>query len=232
MPLFPCFAALVGIAVDRMAAIPASECPQLWNRFLKSMSAIMAGAAVVVMAVSIIQPTSVISMSIPGALGFAALASGLAYVCNGQSKAATVNTFTLGTFCVGLFMALLQVGPITSVQQHRCEDIEGNVKRIRQELPVGTELVSLGQVHHAFAFFYENPIPIVPLNQDLPNEHEYFCLHTYDSDPPELQFDWEQIAVISCDRFKELAIPKDRVFIGRKKIDRLNPTTLTTSVTE
>jgi hypothetical protein len=38
--------------------------------------------------------------------------------------------------------------------------------------------------------------------------------------------------VISCDRFKELAVPKDRVFIGRKKIDRQNQNTLTSSLTE
>jgi hypothetical protein len=192
----------------------------------------MIGATIVVLAISIAMPASVVASTVPGALVFAVLASGLAYFCLNQSASSSSSTFARGTYCVGLFMALLQVGPITSVQQRRCEDIEGNVKKIRQELPAGTELVSLGQVHHAFAFFYERPIPIVPMNQDLPDEHQYFCLHSYESEPPELGFQWDQIAVISCDRFKELAVPKDRVFIGRKKIDGSNQNSLATRLTE
>jgi hypothetical protein len=90
-------------------------------------------------------------------------------------------------------------------------------------LPAETSLVSLGPVHHAFAFFYHRPIPIVdvPLTKESPG-FDYFCLHTYDCDPPELPFPWTQVAVVSCDRLKGRPIPKDRVFIGRRlSVDRI-----------
>jgi hypothetical protein len=216
MPLFPCFAALIGIAVDQLASLSVADRPILWTKFVQSMSYIMVGTAVVIVTTSVAIPKLLISLPPLEALGFAVVTLLLAYVAHQSWQKPNQGAMVRGIYCVATFMALVQVGLITTVQQRRCEDIEGHVKQIRQQLPHGTQLVSLGQVHHAFAFFYEQPIPIVTPTREMPAEVEYFCLHTYDCDPPALPFNWEKLAVVSCDRFKELATPKDRVFIGRR----------------
>jgi hypothetical protein len=140
-------------------------------------------------------------------------------VANRSSIAATNVGMARGICSIALFLALIQINLVITVQQRRCEDIAGHIEALKHQLPSDAHLVSIGPVHHAFAFFYRQPIPIVKLPPtDDVGHHEYFCLHTYDTDPPELPFEWSQVAVVSCDRFKGRAIPKDRVFIGRREL--------------
>lgn len=218
MPLFPSFAALVGIAIDRLAADQKSAGrSSLWTNFVWTMTCLMVGSAVVVTGVSLSMPQSVVSLSATGAFAFAAGALGFAYAARKSLAQSDDRMMAHGIYAIAGFLALLQVGVITSVQQNRCEDIAGHVNEIRQQLPANTKLVSLGLVHHAFAFFYGHPIPIIELpDANLPEGQDYFCLHTYAADPPRLPFEWTQINVISCDRFKCETVPKDRVFIGRR----------------
>ena len=111
---------------------------------------------------------------------------------------------------------LLHVGVVITVQQRRCIDIEGQVTELKSRLPPDTRLVSLGLTHHAFAFFYREPIRLIPMPvTQLPADVDYFCLHTYENAKPELPFDWSQIAVVLCDRFKFEPVIRDRVFVGR-----------------
>ena len=181
------------------------------------MTYVMLGTAVVVVCVSLAMPQLIISLSATGAMAFAAGALGCAFVARKSLAEANDRTMARGIYAIAGFLAMVQVGLITTVQKHRCEDIAGHVEEIRQQLPANTRLVSLGLVHHAFAYFYGQPIPIVELPAaDLPEGQDYFCLHTYGADPPELPFNWTQITVISCDRFKSETVPKDRVFIGRR----------------
>lgn len=218
MPLFPCFGALVGIAIEGLAAEQKSVgLVKLWSNYVLTMASVMAGTAIVILSVSLVMPQLVISLTAAGACAFAAGAIGLAYVARKSLADVNDRAMARGIYAIAGFLAMVQVGLITTVQQHRCEDIAGHVEQIRQQLPANCRLVSLGLVHHAFAYFYGQPIPIVELPAaNFLEGQDYFCLHTYDSDPPPLPFEWTQITVISCDRFKCDTVPKDRVFIGRR----------------
>ena len=218
MPLFPCFAALVGIAIDSLAAIQRDfGRSNLWTYYVRLVMNVMVGSAVVVVAASFLIPSSLISLSWLGAGGFAAGAIVLAYIAKNSLDESSDRAMFRGVFSIAAFLALVQVSLVVTVQQRRCEDIAGQIEELKHQLPANSELVSLGPVHHAFAFFYWQPIPIVSWPAEgLPDGMDYFCLHTYDCDPPELPFEWTQVAVVSCDRFKGRPTPKDRVFVGRR----------------
>ena len=219
MPLFPNFAVLIGIAVDCLAAdMKVSGWGSLWRNFVRVHVAVMIGTAIVVLLVSLIRPSAWISLPLLAAFGFAGVTFGLAYFTRQSLQEPIERGMTRGVYGIGIFLALIQIALITTVQQHRCQDIARPIETVKQTLPTGTRLVSLGLVHHAFAFFYRQPIPVVDssVNQ-LPEGVEYFCLHTYATDPPTLPFAWDQIAVINCDRFQSEGVPKDRVFIGHIK---------------
>ena len=123
-------------------------------------------------------------------------------------------SYSIGS--IAMFFSLVELCLVLTVQQRRCEDIAGQIDELKRELPADVRLVSIGPVHHAFAFFYERPIPVLSSHDDFSGENDYFCLHTYDAEPPQLPFAWTKFAVISCDRLKGRVIPKDRVFIGHR----------------
>ena len=224
MPLFPCFAVLVGIAIDRISQLRTEKIPdRLWTGYVQWVSYLMIGSAVVVMTVSLWQPSWRIALPLWGATGYAAGAVVLGLIACQSLKELSDRGMARGVFSIATFLALVQFSLIVTVQQRRCEDIAGQIEELKHQLPAEASLVSLGPVHHAFAFFYHRPIPIVevPLTKESPG-FDYFCLHTYDCDPPELPFPWTQVAVVSCDRLKGRPIPKDRVFIGRRlSVDRI-----------
>ena len=219
MPLFPCFAALIGIAIDRLAQL--RKHPNgfdLWKFYVELMTNLMIGSAFVIVAVSLAIPAWRFALTLPGSIGYGAAALTLAWIAWKTLKESSNQAMVQGMLSVAGFLVLVQVNLVLTVQQRRCEDISGQVERLKQLLPADSQLVSFDSIHHAFVFFYGRQIPIVPLPTDEnSSDIDYFCLHTYDSDPPTLPFKWTEVAVISCDRFKGRTIPKDRVFIGRKQ---------------
>jgi 4-amino-4-deoxy-L-arabinose transferase-like glycosyltransferase len=217
MPLFPCFAALIGIAIDRMAAIRnVSSDFGLWKNYMTLMSNLMIGSAFVIVAVSLAIPTWRFSLTIFGAIAYAAAALAFAWIARNILKNSSERAMFQGILSVAGFLALVQISLIVTVQQRRCEDISGQISKLKLQLPANSHLVSFDSIHHAFVFFYGQQIPIVPIpTRDNPGDIDFFCLHTYDCDPPLLPFKWDEVAVISCDRFKGRPIPKDRVFVGR-----------------
>ena len=177
------------------------------------MTCLMTGSAVVVVGLSLSMPQLVVSLSAAAACAFAACAIGFAYAARKSLAEVNDRAMARGIYSIAGFCAAAPSRPITTANQRRCEDIAGPCGRDPpQQLPADTQLVSLGLVHHAFAFFYGQPIPIVELPQaNMPEGQDYFCLHTYGTDPPPLPFEWTQITMISCDRFKCDTLPKDRV---------------------
>ena len=218
MPLFPCFAALVGIATDRLAALRKEAVGfDLWKFYVRLMINLMVGSAIVIVAASLAIPTWRFTLTLLSAIGYSAAAIALAWIAwRSLQREPSDRAMVRGMLSVAGFLALVQVSLIVTVQQRRCEDIVGQIDQLKHMIPADAQLVSFDSIHHAFVFFYGRQVPIVPLpTGEIPGNVDYFCLHTYDSDPPKLPFEWTEVAVISCDRFKGRAIPKDRVFVGR-----------------
>jgi hypothetical protein len=122
------------------------------------------------------------------------------------------------TFGVAAACAAICVGPVLSFQRQRCDDIAGQVAALKTRLPAGAKLVSLEQLHHGFLFHYRDAIPLLPWpnnESDVPDDVEYFAVHTYRRDVPPLPFAWEPVDMVSCDRFRK-GEPRDRIYIGRR----------------
>ena len=219
MPLFPCFAALVGIAIDRLAALRKDAVGfDLWKFYVRLMTNLMVGSAIVIVAASLAIPTWRFTLTLLSAVEYAIVALAMAGIAWKTSKESSDRAMFRGMLSVAGFLALVQVSLVVTVQQRRCEDIAGQIDKLKHELPADAKLVSFDSIHHAFVFFYGRQVPIVPLpTSENTGDIDYFCLHTYDSDPPKLPFEWTEVAVISCDRFKGRAIPKDRVFVCRTR---------------
>ncbi len=94
---------------------------------------------------------------------------------------------------------------------------ESAVAELRNRLPEGVRLVSLGPADHLFAYYYRDPIPAVPWPQDaehLPPDVEYFCFsHTAD-EPFWPAFAFEQVDEINCDH--TLSSRERLMIVGRR----------------
>lgn len=108
----------------------------------------------------------------------------------------------------------------------RGENLAGAVALLKKHLPADVSLVSFGQVHHLFVYHYRAPITMVPwpTNTDVLPSDEYFCFDRIGQSSVELPFPWEEVTVLSCDRYRQLQ-PRDTVVIGR----RLSTPTSTTT---
>jgi len=118
----------------------------------------------------------------------------------------------------GIAFAAVHAGPVLSFQSRLCDDIAGQVARLKAELPADAELISLAPLHHGFLYYYGEPIAHYPLPMhagELPNAHRYFAIHTHDAEPPALPFAWEEIAVVSCDRYRRER-PQVQIHIGER----------------
>lgn len=218
MPLFPHFAALVGIAVDCLAQeIAETGQSRLWTNFVRLAAITMVATGALILGISFANPGSLMSMPLPSALLFAASTSILGGIAIVSLRKPNQTAWMLREiFCIGLFCALVQLTLVTQVLQRRCEDIAGNVEKLRNELPSDIHLVSFGPVHHAFAYYFRRPIPIVPVPLDKPPaDVDYFCVHVFDPQSPKLPFNWIPIADVRVDRFNDAKVPRERVVVGR-----------------
>jgi 4-amino-4-deoxy-L-arabinose transferase-like glycosyltransferase len=122
-------------------------------------------------------------------------------------------------FVIGVLLAFaaLHAGPALSIQSRMCDDISGQISELDEQLPDGANLVSFGPLHHGFLYHYGRPIRLreIPPAKDLTAIPAYFAIHTHDAEPPALPFAWDEIATISCDRYRR-ETPRVRIHIGKR----------------
>lgn len=117
-----------------------------------------------------------------------------------------------------LAAAAFYVGPVLSFQARMCDDVAGQITELKHQLPPGEQLVSFGRMHHVFLYYYGESIRSLPMpvsEDDVPVDVDYFAIHTHNSEPPLLPFAWQEIDVITCDRYRREQ-PRVRIHIGRK----------------
>lgn len=119
---------------------------------------------------------------------------------------------------VAAFCAFIVAGPLLSIQARMCEDVASQIAALKTRLPAGERLMSIEQMHHGFLYYYEEPVQRIAYPQsarDVPAELEYFAIHTHDCAPPQLPFTWEEIGVVTCDRYTRKH-PRVKIHIGRR----------------
>jgi 4-amino-4-deoxy-L-arabinose transferase-like glycosyltransferase len=221
MPLYPLMALLAGLVIQRcVEADAASPLRWAWRCLLAFLAPTPAfGGLVLAMAALFhvprlaalppLSPTTWLIVFMAGALAI------LVWSVRNRCDAARGKLLVLG---VGALLGLLYVGIFVPYIGRKSEDAAPAVARLKEQLPPQPQLVSFGPVSHLFTYLYREPIRMVPWPvkaDDLDSEPVYFCFEQLGKGHASIPFAWEEVAVISCDRYRT-PIPQCEVVIGRR----------------
>lgn len=218
MPLYPCFAPLVGIVAVRAWSCSADSLAKLWRGYFGAAAIGAVVASLAVFAASVWpSPTSTpLHQSLAFAAFYALAALMAAIICWQARRPASAVRAAAAWTAVAAFLGLSSTGLLMNDTIRRSEDIAGLVAELKQRLPDGVKLVSLGRAHHPFVYHYGETIPWLdwPQSSEVA-DYEFFCFHSMRGRRKPLPFAWEEIGVVSCDRYVR-ANPVDAMIIGRR----------------
>jgi len=226
MPLYPCFAPLIGLVVERYLANAWEEglAPRRWLFACGQLGALvifMAGMLIFVASTLLRDALPTLAQPIPFAILYAGASTVLACALAWANRSVGRDRAWVGVVAITCSMGLTYTGVVVNSLVRTSENTPLAVARLKEQLPPDAELVSLAGVHHLFAYHYGSTIPTLPFpNEQSPPQDDchYFCVHLWGGRPAELPFRWEPVAVISCDRNRN-PHPYDRVVVGRRLTD-------------
>jgi hypothetical protein len=219
MPLFPCVACLVGIVVEGFVAAQerggwaALIC---WYQRLLAVTMVAAGLGIV--GLSCFDPTSVFAQPIPLAVGYLLVCGTAAAVVWRFSARMTRSALTVTLTMVACFLGLSEASVVVNIRDKSSEDARQAVLALRDQLPPGEPLVSLGPAHHLFLLHLAQNVRMLPLDAQEPDtwgNDGYFCMWVKGTDAVRLCFPWKLIATISCDR-NHSTDPTEIMIVGRR----------------
>ncbi len=236
MSLYPSMALIIGLAIERCwESSRDSFWLRSWDRYLSLGTLIILAAALVVggarwTGVSRLKELGQ-SVSPEFALAYFAAAIAAASALVWSARGTSVARGQLGVLAIAGFMGLTSTGVVISVQMRKSNDPRAAVASVRELIPEGERLLSFGPVHHLFAYYYGESIELGEVTEtgQAPDDfsNTYFC---YADDPffetPEIPFEWDLVAEISCERARS-KFPLTKVVVGRR---RMPPTTASSPV--
>lgn len=216
MPLFPCFAVLIGVAAELMIEAANLGAIRLWGWFTRLGSIVMVLAGVGMLTWSF-AGSGHRAPDLKETLPYALCVLPLAVILWRQGIAPSRHTVPRGAFVMAAFLGLSYVGPVISDQQARSNNLPEAIDELRHKLPAETRLVSFDHIHHAFLHYYDETVPLLDPPQstaDIPADIEYFCHRLEKGDTVNFPFEWEPLAELSVDR-NVRAIPDEKIIVGR-----------------
>ncbi len=219
MCLYPCVALLAAIVANRVSRTRNSEPWRIvWPVFVKGSAAVMAGAGLGVLALSLgdvkiwFKPT-------PGlAELYFASALVVAGVAWWSATTPTPVRRRLAVLAIAGFSAFTYDTVLINGFQGTTVDTEGAIAQLKQKLPPHANLVSFDKTHHLFVYHYHNHIPICPYPEaleDVDDSIRYFCVDANELAGHPLPFSWETVAEVNCDRHFEQH-PRWRIIVGHR----------------
>jgi 4-amino-4-deoxy-L-arabinose transferase-like glycosyltransferase len=219
MPLYPCAAVLVGLAVDRLWRTANQTSWHLfWKTFVCACSVMMAGAGIVLLVISLGNFDIWMAQSNAMAWAYALSSVALAVVAWRSLRIDSPGARRTAVLSIAGFIALSHCSVLISGLQNDSADTSGEVAALKSKLPEDAKLVSFGQMHHLFVFFFNKTIPVLPVPEtidDVDNDIDYFCVLPGQLEKRPLPFAWEKIAEVTCDRRIERP-RRARVIVGRR----------------
>lgn len=237
MPIYPCFAVLIGLMVEQAFHAPeGTALRRAWRWFMAGLAIVAGGLAVGVLVATIagrVSPESELAaIGLSNPLGFVVAYVIVAAILCGMlwslRRAVAPRQAMVGVLAVAVLMGTTYTGLMINALVARASDTRGEVESLRSRLPLNAQLVSLGIVHHLFRYHYGEPIRLVPWAPGGPPaslDFDYFCFTDTSENPLDPGagwqpgFKWEPVAVISCDRNRR-DNPRDRVIVGRRECDK------------
>jgi hypothetical protein len=119
---------------------------------------------------------------------------------------------------VACFLGLSQSSVVENIRQKSSEDAREAIQSLKDKIPPGEALVSLGPAHHLFLLHLAQNVRMLPLDAQDPSEwgnDGYFCMWVKGNDIVRLCFPWKLIATVSCDR-NHSSDPTEIMIVGRR----------------
>jgi 4-amino-4-deoxy-L-arabinose transferase-like glycosyltransferase len=225
MPMYPLLAVLCGAVVHQgLSLAPSGFLRRLWRDFVRVLAAVVAGATIVFLGMTVCSLFSVHEWVLRLAQPWWQIillvvlvvpATGFLIRC---APSSSPRDALWVTFLAGALVALLFNGPIINSLAHAAVDVRPDVASLHRRIPQGTRLMSIGMAHHRLLYYYPEPIPLVPRPrsaEDVPEDLEYFVIEARRGEPTVLPFEWEEIGRLNMDRNRR-DDPRDFVIIGRR----------------
>lgn len=227
MPLFPCFAMLCGIVVEKcLSADTAPRFRWFWKLYVELMAVVIVGAGLAVLGVSLWGHTS-LAAGIGPAVMFCLFALACAAVIVAVRRSATPGEGEIAVVTIATFIGVAFATVTTDTMSRLAINKEVQMARLMQRLPRDAKLYSFGAVDHAFGFYYGADIGHVhfpTVDTVYPADFEYFCFNLKDFPRPEtLPFAWEPIGAVACGRNWDHEL-QTLVVVGRKTDAGTHPT--------
>jgi 4-amino-4-deoxy-L-arabinose transferase-like glycosyltransferase len=222
MPLYPCFAALIALVVDRCAsAEPGSRPRRSWHEYTFSLGVVTGVAGIAFILIGMLPNSWAESSHQPRwfAILFAVLSLATGWICFRSLKSGTTGWNIATMLSIGMLFGVINLGILINLNAARWNDPTASVAGLKSLAPKPGNLVSLGPIDHRFAYYFETPIKQLDWPTDdtpLPNEVEYFVFMRYPGDTPEkrsagrgrswyttprtVPFEWEELASHDCNR--------------------------------
>lgn len=215
MSLYPCIAILAGLAVDRLqnADLPAWIRAAL-VRFTTGFALVMIllGPALLIFAWASAQKAKPIPMAPSYAVAISLLiaSTGLSIITFQNRKVQNAAAFLSAFASIGLFIGGLFVVLVVNDSTARSSRMDLTAAAAIEKLPPDVKLVSLGTVHHNFAYQYYfhrgqliEKLPDIGDSKTPPAGVTFFCTNdarfAFDDHRP---FPCEILGIVNCERFK------------------------------
>jgi 4-amino-4-deoxy-L-arabinose transferase-like glycosyltransferase len=219
MPLFPCIACLIGIVIEGFVRVQESGG---WSAFIcwyqRLLAVAIAIAGLGIAGISWLDRTSAYAQPLGLAAVYllgCAVAAGIVWRYSGRmTQAGLTVTFTL----LACFLGVSQFSVVVNIRQQTSEDARLAIRDLKDKIPAGEDLVSLGPAHHLFLLHFAENVRLLPLGAQEPDawaNDGYFCMWVKGGDVVRLCFPWKLIATISCDRNKS-SEPTEIMIVGRR----------------
>jgi 4-amino-4-deoxy-L-arabinose transferase-like glycosyltransferase len=218
MPLFPCFAVMLGCLTQVLAELAGERPHRLWTAFVQGGCLLMLASALAVLTLSLGWPDRPVAPPLLEAVVYGAVASGLAVWTWRFALRPSAGAMQRASLSIAVFLAATYTGPVLTTQAQRSEDLPAAIVRLHRQLPPDCRLVSLDHVHHVFLYEFGRTVERQPIPQtaaDVPAELQYFCIQTPGNVRPDLPFPWTEVASVSVDRNRH-PTPQERIIVGRR----------------
>ena len=216
--VYPFFAVLVGVLADRATAMEIVGV--MWRRYLLAASVFLVFLAVAgVVGAQVVRGTALERVTLPPdravmfALVLVALAAVTAQLRNARSPGGIITSAVV----VAAACAVIHTGALNEARAAYTNDIGVLVAPLRDRVPEDALVVGVGEVHAAVRYHLGREVPRpLPWEEAEVPPGAYFCFNMYGGVRPELPFAWDEVGVVSVDRFRDRK-PECEVLVGRRR---------------
>lgn len=220
MPMFPIFACLVGIAIERIASVPGMPWQTLFLKYQRTLAMVMGGAGLGTLGIALFGSSLSWAQSVRFAMVYCVACLAAASIGWLAARQFTPRGVMVGMTATACFLGLTYSTLLVYVRQKISENAPAAVAQLEKQLPAGQELVSLGPAHHLFLLLYGKPVRQLEVDTKALDAAgtDYFCFWVWSRGvkPADIPFEWEPVATISCDRNRR-SNPVDTMIIGRRR---------------